>query len=92
MLPLGLHASFVVTPPFASLSLFLQNAIMGIHPDVPNLYLMNGFSGHGLQQSPAAGRAIAELIVHGAYKTIDASCFDFQRVRDNEPFLEQAIV
>lgn len=69
-----------------------QNAIMGVHPDVPNLYLMNGFSGHGLQQSPAAGRAIAELIVHGEYKTIDASCFNFQRVRDNQPFLEQAIV
>lgn len=69
-----------------------QNAIMGIHPDVPNLYLMNGFSGHGLQQSPAAGRAIAELIVHGAYQTIDASCFAFQRVRDNKPFLEKSIV
>uniref|UniRef100_K3WQD6 FAD-dependent oxidoreductase domain-containing protein 1 n=1 Tax=Globisporangium ultimum (strain ATCC 200006 / CBS 805.95 / DAOM BR144) TaxID=431595 RepID=K3WQD6_GLOUD len=77
---------------FYEYNTFDQNAIMGIHSDVPNLYLMNGFSGHGLQQSPAAGRAIAELIVHGEYKTIDASCFNFQRVRDNEPFLEQAIV
>lgn len=71
---------------------FDQNAIIGIHPDIPNMYLINGFSGHGLQQSPGAGRAIAELLVHGKYQTIDASCFDFQRVRDNKPFLEKAIV
>lgn len=72
--------------------LWSQNAIIGVHPDVPNLYLINGFSGHGLQQAPAAGRAIAELIVHGEYTTIDASCFAFERVRANKPFLEQAIV
>ncbi|TMW68615.1 hypothetical protein Poli38472_006083 [Pythium oligandrum] len=71
---------------------FDQNAIIGVHPDVPNMYLINGFSGHGLQQSPGAGRAIAELITHGAYQTIDASCFAFERVRENKPFLEKAIV
>ncbi|KAJ0398075.1 hypothetical protein ATCC90586_009650 [Pythium insidiosum] len=71
---------------------FDQNAIIGVHPDVPNMYLINGFSGHGLQQSPGAGRAVAELITHGKYVTIDASCFGFQRVRDNKPFLEKAIV
>ncbi|EGZ28719.1 hypothetical protein PHYSODRAFT_552420 [Phytophthora sojae] len=69
-----------------------QNAIIGLHPDVPNMYLVNGFSGHGLQQSPAAGRAISELIVDGEFKTIDCSRFSFDRVRANEPFLEQGIV
>ena len=69
-----------------------QNAIIGKHPDIPNLFLLNGFSGHGLQQSPAAGRGIAELIAHGHFKTIDLSCFDLQRVRDNKPFFEKAIV
>ncbi|RLN95113.1 hypothetical protein BBJ28_00000123 [Nothophytophthora sp. Chile5] len=71
---------------------FDQNAIIGLHPDVPNMYLTNGFSGHGLQQSPAAGRAISELIQHGEFQTIDASRFNFDRVRANEPFLEQGIV
>jgi glycine/D-amino acid oxidase-like deaminating enzyme len=65
---------------------------MGKHPDVKNLYLINVFSGHGLQQSPAAGRAIAELLIHGEYQTIDLSCFHFERVRENKPIFEKAIV
>lgn len=69
-----------------------QNAILGPHPDLPNFYLMNGFSGHGLQQSPAMGRGTAELIRHGAYQTLDLTPFSYQRVTENRPFLEGAII
>lgn len=69
-----------------------QNAIIGPHADCGNFLLANGFSGHGLQQSPAAGRALAELIVHGAFKTIDLTRFGFDRVRRNEPLKESNIV
>lgn len=46
-----------------------QNAILGPHPALPNLYLMNGFSGHGLQQAPAVGRGIAEHLLTGSWQS-----------------------
>ncbi len=69
-----------------------QNAIIGVHPDLRNFYHCTGFSGHGLQQSPAAGRAISELLVHGQFQTIDLSRFSFDRILRNEPLFEQAII
>ena len=69
-----------------------QNAILGPHPARPNLYLMNGFSGHGLQQSPALGRGTAEHILHGAWQTLDLSELSVERVLAGRPMLEQAVV
>ena len=69
-----------------------QNAILGPHPAVPNLYLMNGFSGHGLQQSPAVGRGVAEHILTGGWQSLDLSNLSVGRVVLGEPFLERAVV
>jgi len=69
-----------------------QNAIVGAHPNWPNVYLMNGFSGHGLQQAPAVGRGIAELILNKSYQTIDMSDLCVERVLAKRPFIERAIV
>ncbi len=69
-----------------------RNVILGPHPAVANFYFVNGFSGHGLQQSPAAGRAIAELILHGSYRTIDLGRFSYDRVTRNEPLPELNVV
>ena len=69
-----------------------QNAILGPHPDIGNFYFCNGFSGHGLQQSPAVGRATAELIVDGAYKSIDLTRFGYERILRNEPLREINVV
>ncbi len=69
-----------------------QNAIIGRHPHVTNLLFANGYSGHGLQQGPASGNAIAELIVHGTYRTIDLSCFGYERIAANQPLLEKNII
>ena len=68
------------------------NAVIGPHPDMPNFYFMNGFSGHGLQQSPAMGRGIAEHVISGAYQTLDLGAFGFQRVLAQKPFLETAVI
>jgi len=57
-----------------------QNAVLGPHPQMTNFYFANGFSGHGLQQAPATGRAIAELIVHNRFVSLDLSVFGYERV------------
>jgi glycine/D-amino acid oxidase-like deaminating enzyme len=69
-----------------------QNAVTGPHPKVGNLLFMNGFSGHGLQQSPAMGRGTAEWIVHGGYRTLDLSQFHYARVAERRAIVEGAII
>ena len=69
-----------------------QNAIVGPHPDVTNFLFLNGFSGHGLQQSPAMGRGTAEWLTYGEFRTLDLSPLGFERVAAGRPFVEGAII
>ena len=69
-----------------------HNAIIGPHPELRNFIFVNGFSGHGLQQSAAMGRGVADLIVHGEYRELDLSPLGFERVLQGEPFRETAII
>lgn len=68
------------------------NGVVDWHPDVPNLLVACGFSGHGLQQSPAVGRSCTELITHGEFTSIDISCFGYRRIVQKEPLFEVGIV
>ena len=70
------------------LSTLDHNAILGPHPDVAGFLIACGFSGHGLQHSPGIGRAMAELIAHGNYRTIDLSRFGWARIAAGEPLAE----
>ena len=69
-----------------------HNAILGPHTRVQNFMFLNGFSGHGFQQSPAMGRGLAELITHGGFRTLDLTPFSYARIERNEPFLEKAVI
>src|SRR4029079_17266208 len=69
-----------------------HNAILGRHPEVTNLLFANGFSGHGIQQSPAVGRAIAELIVHERFVTLDLSALGVERIAGGAPVAERNVI
>ena len=71
---------------------FDQNAIIGPHHEVENFLLANGFSGHGLQQSMAIGRGLAEFITYGAYRSIDLSPFAYKRIAEGNPLVEKAVI
>lgn len=69
-----------------------HNVIVGPHTEVSNFIFANGFSGHGLQQSPAIGRGVAELISHGEYRELDLTPLGYRRIETGEPFIETAII
>jgi len=69
-----------------------HNTILGAHPEVENLLFANGFSGHGLQQAPAVGRALAELVLDGSYRSLDLSALGWQRVLEGRPLRELNVV
>ena len=69
-----------------------HNAILGPHPEIGNFIFLNGFSGHGLQQSPAMGRATAEFITYGAYRTLDMTPFNFERIVRDALIHETAVI
>lgn len=69
-----------------------HNAVLGPHPEVESMLFANGFSGHGLQQAPAVGRAIAEWIVHGRWVSLDLSAFSYDRIPARRPLRELNVV
>ena len=77
---------------YYEMNLFDHNAIVGPHPACDNLIFANGFSGHGLQQSPAVGRGVAEWIAHGAYQTLDLSPLGWARVLEGRPLIERNVI
>ena len=67
------------------------NAIIGEWPEIKGLYLATGFSGHGLQQGPAVGRYLSELLL-GVEPALDLSIFGPERIVENRPLVEGGIV
>jgi FAD-dependent oxidoreductase domain-containing protein 1 len=74
------------------LNTFDHNAIVGRAPGLDNAYLAAGFSGHGIQQSPAVGRGLAELIAEGRYATLDLADFAYERIPSGRPLVERNVI
>ncbi len=77
---------------YYELNTFDHNGLVGALPGHDRVFTACGFSGHGMQQAPAVGRAIAELIATGKYQTLDVSALDPARVLRNEPLLERNVI
>jgi FAD-dependent oxidoreductase domain-containing protein 1 len=77
---------------YFEMNTFDCNAILGPHPSLENLLFMNGFSGHGMQQAPVAGRAVAELILYGRFTTLDLSDLLFERIVAHRPLREANVI
>ncbi|HSU43173.1 MAG TPA: FAD-binding oxidoreductase [Casimicrobiaceae bacterium] len=57
-----------------------------------NFHVVAGFSGHGMMHAPAAGRAVAELIVRGRFESIDLARLGYARIAAHAPYPERGII
>ena len=61
------------------------HAIVGPAPECPNLYLINGSSGHGVMHAPALGHLLAEIVLDGAASAMDTTALRPSRFADGDP-------
>jgi FAD-dependent oxidoreductase domain-containing protein 1 len=73
------------------MNLLDHNGIVGPHDGIANFIFATGFSGHGVMHSPAVGRAIAEWITTGAYRSLDLSPLGYGRIRNREALVESVV-
>jgi glycine/D-amino acid oxidase-like deaminating enzyme len=69
-----------------------HHAIIGEATGVRGLFLANGFSGHGVMHSPATGRLISELILHGETRLLDARPLRPERFSEGDLLTEAAVI
>jgi sarcosine oxidase subunit beta len=69
-----------------------HHAIVGFDPDVGGLVHCVGFGGHGVMHAPAAGRAIAELVVDGACISFDLHPLRPSRFAEGDLVVETAVL
>lgn len=77
---------------YYEMNLWDHNALLGPWPELPNLHAATGFSGHGMQQAPAAGRGVAEWVLHGACRTLDLSDLSVARLTEGRRVMEANVI
>ncbi|HYF60299.1 MAG TPA: FAD-dependent oxidoreductase [Burkholderiaceae bacterium] len=77
---------------YYEMNLWDHNALLGEAPDVPGLLVAAGFSGHGMQQAPAAGRGIAERVLHGRWTSLDLDELSVARIAEGRRVHEANVI
>ena len=77
---------------YYEMNLFDHNGLAGAMPGWRNAYTACGFSGHGMQQAPAVGSALAALVAGGASTAPALDALSPQRLLDKRPLLECNII
>ena len=70
---------------------FDGNALLGEWPGLEGFFLVNGFSGHGMQQAPAIGRYISEILLHKS-PCLDLSIFSPKRLFTQQSIIEDHLI
>lgn len=68
-----------------------HHAIVGEAPEVPGFIHCVGFGGHGIMHSPAAGRAVAELVTQGSCSTFDLRVLRPSRFAEGDLVVEASV-
>ena len=69
-----------------------HHPVLGEVKEVPGFFLANGFSGHGVMHSPATGRILADLILHGQSDLVDTELLGFDRFASGRLLHETAVL
>lgn len=77
---------------YYEMNLWDHNGLVGPHPELPNAIFATGFSGHGMQHSPAVGRGVSELIAAGGFETLDLSPLATARLAEGRRVVERNVV
>lgn len=71
---------------------FDHNGLAGVLPGWRNVYTACGFSGHGMQQAPAVGSALAAMIAAGRSDAPALDDLSPQRLLDKRPLVERNVI
>jgi len=71
---------------------FDHNGLAGVLPGWANVSTACGFSGHGMQQAPAVGSALAALIAGAASDAPSLDALSPQRLLAQRPLLERNVI
>lgn len=69
-----------------------HHVLLGPAPEIGNFFLANGSSGHGVMHAPAIGQLLAEMIVHGAARSMDVHPLRPGRFAEGEPVAGSALL